>query len=88
MDILLASVVLVIIIKTTIVTTVVKGFGYNSKTALLVTKLFPHFACDHVCFRVLYSSYIDAGGNITGSDRGVCFCTTKSRLQSSPHRGK
>ncbi|XP_010491930.1 PREDICTED: K(+) efflux antiporter 6 isoform X2 [Camelina sativa] len=35
-DILLASVILVIIIKTTIVTTVVKGFGYNNKTALLV----------------------------------------------------
>ncbi|KAF3562386.1 hypothetical protein DY000_02019211, partial [Brassica cretica] len=35
-DILLASVILVIIIKTTIVTTVVKGFGYNNKTSLLV----------------------------------------------------
>ncbi|XP_050218103.1 K(+) efflux antiporter 6 [Mercurialis annua] len=35
-DILLASVILVIIIKTTIFTTVVKGFGYNNKTALLV----------------------------------------------------
>ncbi|XP_010520642.1 PREDICTED: K(+) efflux antiporter 6-like [Tarenaya hassleriana] len=35
-DILLASVILVVIIKTTIVTTVVKGFGYNNKTALLV----------------------------------------------------
>ncbi|XP_065849181.1 K(+) efflux antiporter 6 [Euphorbia lathyris] len=34
-DILLASVILVIIIKTTIITTVVKGFGYNNKTALL-----------------------------------------------------
>uniref|UniRef100_A0A6N2LFX5 Cation/H+ exchanger transmembrane domain-containing protein n=1 Tax=Salix viminalis TaxID=40686 RepID=A0A6N2LFX5_SALVM len=35
-DILLASVILVIIIKTAIITTVVKGFGYNNKTALLV----------------------------------------------------
>ncbi|KDP34108.1 hypothetical protein JCGZ_07679 [Jatropha curcas] len=35
-DILVASVILVIIIKTTIITTVVKGFGYNNKTALLV----------------------------------------------------
>ncbi|WCJ29583.1 Glutathione-regulated potassium-efflux system protein KefB [Euphorbia peplus] len=34
-DILLASVILVIIVKTTIITTVVKGFGYNNKTALL-----------------------------------------------------
>ncbi|PKA57214.1 K(+) efflux antiporter 4 [Apostasia shenzhenica] len=35
-DILLASVILVIIIKTVIVTTVVKGFGYSNKTSLLV----------------------------------------------------
>ncbi|CAK7352994.1 unnamed protein product [Dovyalis caffra] len=35
-DILLASVILVIIIKTAIITTVVKGFGYNNKTAILV----------------------------------------------------
>ncbi|XP_044472009.1 K(+) efflux antiporter 6 [Mangifera indica] len=34
-DILVASVILVIIIKTAIVTTVVKGFGYNNKTAVL-----------------------------------------------------
>ncbi|XP_031284603.1 K(+) efflux antiporter 6 [Pistacia vera] len=34
-DILLASVILVIIIKTTVVTTVVKGFGYNNKTSVL-----------------------------------------------------
>ncbi|XP_062159161.1 K(+) efflux antiporter 6 [Alnus glutinosa] len=35
-DILLASVILVIIIKTIIIAIVVKGFGYNNKTALLV----------------------------------------------------
>ncbi|XP_052305116.1 K(+) efflux antiporter 6 isoform X1 [Populus trichocarpa] len=35
-DILLASVILVIIIKTAIITAVVKGFGYNNKTSLLV----------------------------------------------------
>uniref|UniRef100_A0A2P2M721 K+ efflux antiporter family protein n=5 Tax=Rhizophora mucronata TaxID=61149 RepID=A0A2P2M721_RHIMU len=35
-DILVASVILVIIIKTIIITAVVKGFGYNNKTALLV----------------------------------------------------
>ncbi|GMY28855.1 K(+) efflux antiporter 6 [Fagus crenata] len=35
-DILLASVILVIIIKTIIISTVVKGFGYNNKTSLLV----------------------------------------------------
>ncbi|CBI27929.3 unnamed protein product, partial [Vitis vinifera] len=35
-DILLAAVILVIIIKTIVVSTVVKGFGYNNKTSLLV----------------------------------------------------
>ncbi|KAJ4708183.1 K(+) efflux antiporter [Melia azedarach] len=35
-DILLASVILVIIIKTVIISTVVKGFGYNNKTSVLV----------------------------------------------------
>ncbi|KAF3447520.1 hypothetical protein FNV43_RR12706 [Rhamnella rubrinervis] len=35
-DVLLASVILVIIIKTIITATVVKGFGYNNKTSILV----------------------------------------------------
>lgn len=35
-DILLAAVILVIVIKTVIVALVVKGFGYNNKTSLLV----------------------------------------------------
>ncbi|XP_027922118.1 K(+) efflux antiporter 4 isoform X2 [Vigna unguiculata] len=35
-DILLASVILVIIIKTIVAASVVKGFGYNNKTSLLV----------------------------------------------------
>ncbi|WOL09093.1 hypothetical protein Cni_G17846 [Canna indica] len=35
-DILLAAVILVIIVKTIVVTLVVKGFGYNNKTSLLV----------------------------------------------------
>ncbi|PKI58673.1 K(+) efflux antiporter 4 isoform X2 [Punica granatum] len=35
-DILLAAVILVIIIKTIVVAAVVKGFGYNNKTSLLV----------------------------------------------------
>ena len=48
MDILLASVILVIIIKTTIVTTVVKGFGYNNKTSLLVKDYVSNYTRDHV----------------------------------------
>lgn len=35
-DILLAAVILVIIVKTIVVGCVVKGFGYNNKTSLLV----------------------------------------------------
>ncbi|XP_019175896.1 PREDICTED: K(+) efflux antiporter 6-like isoform X3 [Ipomoea nil] len=35
-DILLASVILVIVVKTAVIFTVVKGFGYNNKTAILV----------------------------------------------------
>ncbi|KAG6494802.1 hypothetical protein ZIOFF_042563 [Zingiber officinale] len=35
-DILLAAVILVIIVKTIVMTLVVKGFGYNNKTSLLV----------------------------------------------------
>ncbi|KAJ7966443.1 K(+) efflux antiporter [Quillaja saponaria] len=35
-DILLASVILVFVLKTTIIATVVKGFGYNNKTSILV----------------------------------------------------
>ena len=45
-DILLAAVILVIVIKTLVVAAVVKGFGYNNKTSLLVrcvlTNLFLH----------------------------------------------
>lgn len=76
MDILLASVILVIIIKTTIVTTVVKGFGYNNKTALLVIDSVSNYdlSCLLPCLTI--PSQIDAGWNISGSDRGVCLCTT------------
>ncbi|GMY13672.1 K+ efflux antiporter 4, partial [Fagus crenata] len=34
-DILLAAVILVIIIKTIVIVTIVKGFGYSNKTSLL-----------------------------------------------------
>lgn len=35
-DILLAAVILVVIVKTIVITAVVKGFGYTNKTSLLV----------------------------------------------------
>ena len=36
-DILLASVLLVVIAKTIVIALVVKGFGYNNKTSILVS---------------------------------------------------
>lgn len=39
-DILVASVILVVIVKTVVIATVVKGFGYNNKTSVLVRSLF------------------------------------------------
>lgn len=41
-DILLAAVILVIIVKTIVISTVVKGFGYNNRTSLLV-RLYYYF---------------------------------------------
>lgn len=45
-DILLAAVILVIIIKTAVIAVVVKGFGYNNKASLLVRclKIMPIFS--------------------------------------------
>lgn len=47
-DILLASVILVIIVKTVVITTVVKGFGYSNKTSVLVCLYFPLFIWLHL----------------------------------------
>lgn len=54
MDILLAAVILVIIIKTIVVATVVKGFGYTNKTSLLVIMDF-HFAITYM-FKILHNN--------------------------------
>lgn len=44
-DVLLASVILVITVKTIIIFTVVKGFGYNNKTSVLVRFSNGGFVC-------------------------------------------
>lgn len=44
-DILLAAVILVIVVKTIVVAVVVKGFGYTNKTSLLVRLLDFIFYC-------------------------------------------
>lgn len=49
-DILLASVLLVVVVKTVIISVVVKGFGYNNKTSILVR-------CHFVAFSQ-FTSYI------------------------------
>lgn len=53
-DILLAAVILVIIIKTVVAAAVVKGFGYNNKTSLLVR--FDNSYYNYIC--LLITSYI------------------------------
>ena len=55
-DILLAVVILVIIIKTIVTASVVKGFGYNNKTSLLVR--FDNSYYNYIC--LLTTSYISS----------------------------
>lgn len=78
-DILLASVILVVIIKTTVIASVVKGFGYNNKTAVLVRSyLIAYWLC---CFRfglLLRNTSIfkSVGWDVSGTNRGICFCSS------------
>jgi predicted Kef-type K+ transport protein len=53
-DILLAAVILVIIVKTIVAASVVKGFGYNNKTSILVR--FDNSQYYYFCFFI--ASYI------------------------------
>lgn len=84
-DILLAAVILVIIIKTVVVAAVVKGFGYNNKTALLVRLYqiaFPSLICftlgiGHIPCPAL-TNLSSVGGNVSGTDWGICFCPSQS----------
>lgn len=82
-DILLAAVILVIVVKTVVVATVVKGFGYNNKTSLLVRfqKLLQELIF------IYFMHFIDGGGpcviasvgwNVFGTNWRICFCFTKS----------
>lgn len=50
-DILLASVILVVIVKTVVISAVVKGFGYNNKTSLLVSCL----VVEHLNFLYMFT---------------------------------
>lgn len=87
-DILLASVILVIIVKTVVISTVVKGFRYNNKTSLLVRLLWHWFVtCTNMIngWHLVLSSCI--GGDVSGTNRGVCFCSSQSCIKPSSSWG-
>lgn len=86
-DILLAAVVLVIIIKTTVVSVVVKGFGYNNKTSLLV-RFWKQLYYNPKLHK--HESYLVhcVGWNVSCPNRGVRFRSFESRFESSFGRGK
>lgn len=53
MDILLASVILVIVFKTTVATVITKVFGYNIRTSLIVSHPSKHWLNKLYCLDVL-----------------------------------
>ena len=81
-DILLASVILVIIVKTIVITVVVKGFGYSNKTSLLVryymATLYMFFisACVITEVPFFFFLFTSVGWNVFGSNWGICFCSS------------
>jgi hypothetical protein len=93
-DILLASVILVIVVKTTIAAAVTKAFGYSIRTSFLVSWLamFVDKKKRQLYLKLLSLSfffpeqklmYYDVGWSITCSNWRICFCSPKSCLKSS-----
>lgn len=89
-DILLAAVILVIIIKTVVIATVVKGFGYSNKTSVLVRadsssfhllSIVYHLAMKENSFLLAGNPVllfdILAGRNVSGPNWRICFCSAK-----------
>ena len=81
-DILLAAVILVIIVKTIVVAIVVKGFGYNNKTSLLVrfSKAAIIRDLDHFIDRGTLGYVICVGWDVSGTNWGICFCSSEPRF--------
>lgn len=52
MDILLASVILVIVVKTTVAATITKAFGYNLRTSVIVSLFLKIFSLLKKCRRL------------------------------------
>lgn len=77
-DILLAAVILVIIIKTVVVTLVVRGFRYNNKTSLLVclTQFLLFKTVSGCCFAANSNSYTYAGWDVSCTNWGIRFCSS------------
>lgn len=92
-DILLAAVILVIIVKSIVITAVIKSFGYSIRTAFIVSTsplVFPH---EYLCIKwicshsfILFFSY--QGWPIISSDWRICFCASEPCFTSSSYRGE
>lgn len=82
-DILLAAVILVIIVKTLVVAVVVKGFGYSNKTALLVRVQWTHKKC--FLLEILSNKWpiLLIGWDVLGTNWGVCVCSFESCFKPS-----
>jgi Kef-type K+ transport system membrane component KefB len=86
-DILLAAVILVIIVKSIVVTVVVKAFGYGIRTAFVVSittvvVVYQYFAVMNVFSLLLFLSH--PGCPLLSSDWRVCFCALEPCFPSSP----
>lgn len=92
-DILLASVILVIVIKTAVGTLVTKAFRYSAKTSFLVSWLnliiLQTFIMEKLYRRkvILQVQLLFLGWNIACSNRRICLCSSKPCFKSSSYRG-
>lgn len=83
MDILLASVILVIIVKTAVVTVVSKAFGYSVRTSFLVSclaqlvELISDLCETHQLLFPYFQKYGYSiiGWSLARSNWRICFCT-------------
>ena len=90
-DILLAAVLLVIIVKSIVVTIVVKVFGYSIRTAFVVSIFRWWFSISFspILKCILTLSFLfGQGWAVLSSDRRVCFCAFEPCLPSPSCWGK
>lgn len=93
-DILLASVILVVVIKTVVVTMVIKAFGYSTRTSFLVSitdstfliELNNCWSSNDLAFLYLpftFTLFDRKGGFVISSNWWICICSLESCLKSS-----